>query len=96
MNLAFVNVGLSGAAIALSGLPIERQGCASRHCRSPGRFFVRILFTRRFASRGRATLVDQIGVNTQRNQNIGVKSTKGYCELGFVSQRNGFNLVIIP
>jgi hypothetical protein len=36
--------------------------------------FVRIPFTRRCASRATPVDDDQIGVNTQRNQNIGVKS----------------------
>jgi hypothetical protein len=41
-----------------------------------------------FVSRGCATLVhnDKIGVNTQRNENIGVKAMKDYCVLGLLSQ----------
>jgi hypothetical protein len=42
------------------------------------------LFIRLFVSRGCATLVDddKIGVNTQRNENIGVKAIGDYCVFG--------------
>jgi hypothetical protein len=40
------------------------------------------------ASLARRLRLRQIGVNTQRNQNIGVKSIKSYCGFAFVSQCN--------
>jgi hypothetical protein len=33
-----------------------------------------------------ASMDDKIGVNTQRNQNIGVKAMKRYCAFGLLSQ----------